>query len=283
MVKRSGVVIMLAQLDITGVMRPNSVVDPEGGSWDTYIWIDDADALYAELKARGVKIVRAIGTGTMDAAISTSRIATDTGSASVDPLRPDSLVKRLIETPIGRLSKALRLALETEEIDVRVLETGASSLPFRHDCYPDARRGLGSRARSASITAEGADAVSDAAPRSDAMLAWPCSCYSLSWRSSVCASHDGRWAFTLGGSYADSSPVPLFRPPFILLVIPATQIYGELSRRSDIWWTPLPLATSLARAETAWRSTRAASRSMLSWRQTVEGRGPGWVDCTGCQ
>jgi len=35
---------------------------------------------------------------------------------------------------------------------------------------------------------------------------------------------------------------------FILLVIPATQIYRELSRRSDIWWTPLPLATSLAQS-----------------------------------
>jgi len=61
MVKRSGVIIMLAQLDTAGVMRPNHVADPEGGAWDTYIWIDDADALYAELKARGVKIVRAIG------------------------------------------------------------------------------------------------------------------------------------------------------------------------------------------------------------------------------
>src|SRR5258706_12283585 len=34
----------------------------------------------------------------------------------------------------------------------------------------------------------------------------------------------------------------------ILLVIPATQIYRELSRRPDIWWTPLPLATSLAQS-----------------------------------
>jgi len=61
MVKRSGIIIMLAQLDTGGVMRPNHVVDPEGGAWDTYIWVDDADALYAELKARGVKIVRDIG------------------------------------------------------------------------------------------------------------------------------------------------------------------------------------------------------------------------------
>ena len=60
MVKRNGVVIMLAQLETTGAMRPNHVADPEGGAWDTYIWIDDADALNAEFKARGVKIARDI-------------------------------------------------------------------------------------------------------------------------------------------------------------------------------------------------------------------------------
>jgi len=58
MVKRSGIVIMLAQLGTTGVMRPNRLIDPEGGAWDSYIWIDDADALHAEYKSRGVKIVR---------------------------------------------------------------------------------------------------------------------------------------------------------------------------------------------------------------------------------
>jgi len=39
-------------------------------------------------------------------------------------------LKRLIETTDRSLIEALRLAFETEEIDVRVLETGASSLPF---------------------------------------------------------------------------------------------------------------------------------------------------------
>ena len=34
---------------------------PPVATWDTYIWVDDADALHAELKARGVKIVRDIG------------------------------------------------------------------------------------------------------------------------------------------------------------------------------------------------------------------------------
>ena len=31
-----------------------------------------------------------------------------------------------------------------------------------------------------------------------------------------------------------------------LLLIPATALYRELSGRSDIWWTPLPMAPSLS-------------------------------------
>jgi predicted enzyme related to lactoylglutathione lyase len=60
MVYRSGIVIMLAQLEKTGVMRPNRIVDPEGGAWDAYIWNENADALHAEFKSKGVKIVRGI-------------------------------------------------------------------------------------------------------------------------------------------------------------------------------------------------------------------------------
>jgi predicted enzyme related to lactoylglutathione lyase len=60
MVQRSGIVIMLGQLETTGVMRPNRTVDPERGAWDAYIWIDNADALYAEFKSKGVIIARGI-------------------------------------------------------------------------------------------------------------------------------------------------------------------------------------------------------------------------------
>ena len=60
MVWRSGVVIMLSQLPSTGLMRPNSKVDPERGAWDAYVWIDNADALYEEYQSRGVIIARAI-------------------------------------------------------------------------------------------------------------------------------------------------------------------------------------------------------------------------------
>jgi predicted enzyme related to lactoylglutathione lyase len=60
MVSRGGVIIMLTQLERPGLMRPNHSVDPEGGAWDAYVWVDDVDALYAELTLRGVRIVRDI-------------------------------------------------------------------------------------------------------------------------------------------------------------------------------------------------------------------------------
>ena len=60
MVHRNGVVIMLSQLDATGVMRPNRMADPELSAWDAYIWIDDADALHAEYSSNGVTIARAL-------------------------------------------------------------------------------------------------------------------------------------------------------------------------------------------------------------------------------
>ena len=59
MVRRNGLTIMLAQLEQTGVMRPNRTVDPDGGAWDAYVWVEDADALHAEFSASGVSIARA--------------------------------------------------------------------------------------------------------------------------------------------------------------------------------------------------------------------------------
>jgi predicted enzyme related to lactoylglutathione lyase len=60
MVKRSGIIIMLAQLDAPTVIRPNRHVDPEGSAWDAYIWIENADTLAAEFRTRGVPIAREI-------------------------------------------------------------------------------------------------------------------------------------------------------------------------------------------------------------------------------
>jgi uncharacterized glyoxalase superfamily protein PhnB len=58
--RRRGAAIMLKQCERTGLMRPNSAADPDEGTWDAYIWIDDADALYAEFGQKGVTIVQAI-------------------------------------------------------------------------------------------------------------------------------------------------------------------------------------------------------------------------------
>jgi predicted enzyme related to lactoylglutathione lyase len=60
MVQRSGIVIMLSQFAKTGVLRPNRIADPHGEAWDAYVWVEDADALYAEFKSKGVLITRAI-------------------------------------------------------------------------------------------------------------------------------------------------------------------------------------------------------------------------------
>lgn len=60
MVTRRGVVIMLTCVAAAGVVRPNHRVDPAGDTWDGYLWVEDADALYEEFTAKGLKIPRAI-------------------------------------------------------------------------------------------------------------------------------------------------------------------------------------------------------------------------------
>ena len=62
MVKRAGVTLMLSQFPVKGLMRPNSVVDPERASWDAYIWVSDADLLFSELSSRGATIARGLRT-----------------------------------------------------------------------------------------------------------------------------------------------------------------------------------------------------------------------------
>lgn len=60
MVKRGGIIIMCAQTTAPGIMRPNHLVDPEREAWDAYVWVENANALYAEFKAKGVTIAREI-------------------------------------------------------------------------------------------------------------------------------------------------------------------------------------------------------------------------------
>ncbi len=59
MVKRGGIIIMLSQFQ-NGGMHPNRLSDSEGEAWDAYIWVDDADALFKEFTAKGVKISRGL-------------------------------------------------------------------------------------------------------------------------------------------------------------------------------------------------------------------------------
>ena len=58
-VHRDGVHIMLKCPGSPGNIRPNNRVNPDA-CWDAYIWVKDADALYEELRSRGVKITREI-------------------------------------------------------------------------------------------------------------------------------------------------------------------------------------------------------------------------------
>ena len=58
MVQRGGVVIMLSEVEKDVPLRPNDKAKREGGSWDAYVWVRDADALHAEFVAKGAKIAR---------------------------------------------------------------------------------------------------------------------------------------------------------------------------------------------------------------------------------
>lgn len=60
MVSRGGIIIMLSQIDTAGMLRPNSLVGREGGAWDAYAWVPDADALHSEFAAKGATIARGI-------------------------------------------------------------------------------------------------------------------------------------------------------------------------------------------------------------------------------
>lgn len=51
---RDGATLMLSQTADLSRIRPNG---SDGCSWDAYIWVKDADALYAELAAAGAQIV----------------------------------------------------------------------------------------------------------------------------------------------------------------------------------------------------------------------------------
>lgn len=60
MVQRGGIVIMLSQIEDPSLVRPNDKANREGGAWDAYIWVGDADALHAEFVSKGATIARAL-------------------------------------------------------------------------------------------------------------------------------------------------------------------------------------------------------------------------------
>lgn len=55
MPRRDGVTIMLSQTQDTSIIRPNAKARGDE-SWDAYVWVKDADALYAEVAPRGAII-----------------------------------------------------------------------------------------------------------------------------------------------------------------------------------------------------------------------------------
>src|SRR5579864_1994533 len=57
MVGRDDVVIQFGRIDRGQTVAPNRTRRDE--ALDAYIWVDDVDALYAELKGKGAKIVEA--------------------------------------------------------------------------------------------------------------------------------------------------------------------------------------------------------------------------------
>ncbi len=54
MPKRDGLTVMLSQQCEVDRIRPNGM---DGESWDAYFWVTDADALFAEFVAKGVRVV----------------------------------------------------------------------------------------------------------------------------------------------------------------------------------------------------------------------------------
>ena len=50
---RDEMTVMLKQMDDPARIRPNSA----GGEWDAYVWVRDADALFAEVSSRGARVV----------------------------------------------------------------------------------------------------------------------------------------------------------------------------------------------------------------------------------
>jgi len=54
MPRRDGLTIMLSEVEGKTRIRPNG---SDGESWDAYVWVGDAETLFAEFKAKGARVV----------------------------------------------------------------------------------------------------------------------------------------------------------------------------------------------------------------------------------
>jgi predicted enzyme related to lactoylglutathione lyase len=50
---RDGLAIMLRRVEANAVIVPN---EKQGGTWDAFFWVNDADALHSELSSKGADI-----------------------------------------------------------------------------------------------------------------------------------------------------------------------------------------------------------------------------------
>ena len=55
MPERDGVIVMLSRAEDASLVRPNAKARGDD-SWDAYVWVEDADALFAEVSRRGARI-----------------------------------------------------------------------------------------------------------------------------------------------------------------------------------------------------------------------------------
>ena len=53
-VQRDGLAIMLRRVPNSLLITPN---EKQGGTWDAFFWVRDADALFSELRAKGADVV----------------------------------------------------------------------------------------------------------------------------------------------------------------------------------------------------------------------------------
>ncbi len=53
-VTRDGFAVMLRRVGNPTLISPN---EKQGGTWDAFFWVRDADALFAELRAKGADVV----------------------------------------------------------------------------------------------------------------------------------------------------------------------------------------------------------------------------------